>query len=131
MTENKKDINFSDDDIRGLFENFNPELNPDKEFMYKFERNLELMEMAAQYGVKEKTDSKKKAAWAAFGGFVAGIVSSLSMPVVIEFANKHISSIPDLAAYANLPVITTIAWILAGGITILTTLLIYSYSSSD
>ena len=125
MTENKNDINFSDDDLRGLFENFNPELNPDKEFLHRFEKNIDMLDKAAEYGAMSKAAARKNAAWAALGGFIAGIISTLLMPYIVNIIMNLLPA-QTFEISGLLPGISILSWIFVGAITLITTILIYS-----
>lgn len=131
MNENLKNNDFVDDELRGLFQSFNPELNQDAEFLQKLERNMNLLDMAAKYNAKFKKENRLSAALAALGGFVAGVISTLIMPFIVTKVIAFSSGFTNVV-YSIDPLVTSIiSWVMVGAVTFFTTSLLYTALSKS
>lgn len=79
MNIDKKGSN-DDKDLRGLFEEFNPEISPDYVFLNRLKDRLDSFEMIHQHNVKLACKRQRAVALAGFVGFLAGFFLALCLP---------------------------------------------------
>ena len=111
-----------DDSIKKLFEDFNPGLSSDADFMKRLNDRLD----AGEY-IKEKAaaDSRRNrlSLWvASLAGFLAGSLTTLAVPYLTELlaslkiASEYASSIPWIAVAAMAIVSALSAYDLSGAL---------------
>lgn len=69
-----------DEQIKQLFENFQPQLPSDNEFFERLERNLKSVEIIKKHTEEATARRSKAAIIAACMGFIAGFLFSLALP---------------------------------------------------
>ena len=86
------------DDIRGLFENFQPELGGDSAFMDRLERNMNSVEDIRRHTVAMRRRYKRAVVLAACVGFVVGALFTFAVPWLSEWLSGVADAVPKLAA---------------------------------
>ena len=109
-----------DDSIKKLFEDFNPPLGSDADFMKRLNKRLDAVEY-----IKEKAaaDSRRNrlSLWVA-AGFLAGSLTTLAVPYLtgllasLDIASEYTSSIPWIAVAAMAIVSALSAYDLSGAL---------------
>jgi len=74
-----------DDDLRKLFEDFQPELSSDSLFLNKLQQHLDAVELIKRHNAALKKYSRTAVAIAACVGFVVGMVFTLALPYLGHF----------------------------------------------
>lgn len=88
-----------DDKIKSLFQNFEPELSSDLNFMARLQRSMDAVELVKQRNAALQKRNKLAMLIAGAFGFVLGIISTLLFPVLaglisgIHLPELHIASI--------------------------------------
>jgi hypothetical protein len=108
-----------EDRLKNLFNNFNPELSPDKLFMDKLQENLDLVEIIRQHNVDLKTQNIKACIIAALVGFIVGILFSFALPY-IETSINNLQSMLKIG---------TLLWLITNNYLIITWLAIGAVST--
>ena len=120
-----------DDKLRQLFENFEPELTSDVQFINRLERKLNTVELIVKHNEEVRTRNKKAVAIAACVGFIVGFLFSLALPYLNALVSQWQLTLPDdsiMTAFANN--FYLIAWALIGFISVLFSLNAYDLSRS-
>lgn len=75
-----------DDRLKQIFDDFNPQLGSDTEFMRRMERQIHTIEVIKEETAALRRKSRRAIAVAALTGFVVGMLSSLTLPWLGEMA---------------------------------------------
>lgn len=120
-----------DDKLKSLFENFEPELSSDFQFVNKLQQNLNSVEIIKRHTAEVRARNRKAVAIAAIVGFIVGFLFSLSLPYMSEAVSNWQLTLPResmLNTFADN--FTTIAWLIIGGTSVLAALNTYEVSLS-
>lgn len=114
-----------ENEIKKLFDNFDPELSSSFQFMDRLKRNMDAVEI-----VRRRTDALKKrsriaVAIAAVSGFAAGVVFTLLFPLFSSWASTYIINIPHLQISTLTIDYSFVAWIMMAGVSIVTAMNVY------
>lgn len=119
----------ADDDIRGLFMDFKPDLSSDFMFMNRLEHALDSVEIVKKHNEALRARSRKAMVIAGITGFVVGVIFSLLMPLVGEFMAQLKSSFTgNMFAETLIANYRGITWVLICGASILISLNAYDLS---
>lgn len=84
-----------DDKIRTMFQNFEPELSSDFNFMARLERSMNAVELVKQQNEALRLRNKTAVAIACAFGFVLGIISTLLFPILANWLSGINFSLPE------------------------------------
>ena len=117
----------NDADLRNLFAGFEPDLSSDTQFMRQLMSRLDSVELIKRHEVAMRARNRTATAIAAFVGFLAGCLLTLTLPYLNQVVSTlklsyHYESILTLPA-DNLAVIS---WILIGCISALSAIYVYN-----
>lgn len=106
-----------DKSIRELFNNFDPELSNDFQFMSRLKSNMDSVELVKKHNLELQRKNRKAVIIAASVGFLFGLLFSMFLPAIGEAvkgmqAGLHPGSFVSLLAANYLPIVLTI---IAGG----------------
>lgn len=106
-----------DKSIRELFNNFDPELSNDFQFMSRLKNNMDSVELVKKHNLELQRKNRKAVIIAASVGFLFGLLFSMFLPTIGEAvkgmqAGLHPGSFVSLLAVNYLPIALTI---IAGG----------------
>lgn len=102
-----------DDKIKSLFNNFEPGLNSNVEFMERLNRSLNSVEIVKRQNAEFKARSKRAMVIAGCVGFIMGYIFSLSLPylkAIVEAWQSTMSS--DSILYTITDYYNIFAWTL-------------------
>lgn len=99
-----------DNDIKKLFNAFDPELPSDFDFMSKLQHRLELMEMIKHEQLAMQRRNRMAVLIAAMAGFVMGVVLTLLYPLAAEWLRSIDFGQPSADLAAGLSAYNFIAW---------------------
>lgn len=80
-----------DDNIKKLFEDFNPELSSRLDFMARLERNLDAVEIVKQHNSASHKAGRRIAVMSGLAGVVVGLLLAMVMPY-LRSALVHMAS---------------------------------------
>ena len=116
-----------DDKIKLLFQDFQPGLSSDFDFIRKLERNLNSVEIVREQSALLRRRSKRAVIIAAIVGFVTGFLASFLVPYFGNIVSEMQLSMPDSSAMKLLvDYQMTFAWVIVGSLS-----LIMSYNAYD
>lgn len=119
-----------DDNIKTLFDNFQPQLSSDFDFMDKLQRNINSVELVKQRNAELRLRSRRAVIIAACVGFAVGSLLSFATPYIGQFLQNMLdfsgTTRLDISSGAYL----TIAYVIIGITTALISLNTYSLSFS-
>lgn len=106
-----------DKSIRELFNNFDPELSNDFQFMSRLKNNMDSVELVKKHNLELQRKNRKAVIIGASVGFLFGLLFSMFLPAIGEAvkgmqAGLHPGSFVSLLAANYLPIALTI---IAGG----------------
>lgn len=106
-----------DKSIRELFNNFDPKLSNDFQFMSRLKNNMDSVEVVKKHNLELQRKNRKAVIIAASVGFLFGLLFSMFLPAIGEAvkgmqAGLHPGSFVSLLAANYLPIVLTI---IAGG----------------
>lgn len=78
-----------DDKIKSLFQNFEPELSSDFNFMARLQHNLDALELVKQHNEAFRKRNKLALLIASIFGFVFGVISTLLFPLANWLSSIH------------------------------------------
>lgn len=84
-----------DDNLKDLFESFQPGLSPDSLFMSKLRRNMKSVEIIRQHTAAHRKRTRMAVCVAALAGFVMGVVLTLLMPLIGNSVSTFAIYIPN------------------------------------
>ena len=120
-----------DDNIKQLFQDFQPGLSSDFAFLCKLERNLNSVEIIRQQSVQLRRRSRKAVIIAAVVGFVTGFLASYLVPYIGGIISDIQSSLPDSSAIRLIADYhTTIAWSIVATLSLIMSLNAYDLTQS-
>ncbi len=120
-----------DDKIKQLFQDFQPGLTSDFAFLNRLERNLNSVELIRQQSRQLRRRSRLAVIVAAIVGFVTGFLASLVVPYITAFIFDLSISMPDSSVISHIADYrATIAWGIAGALTIIMSLNAYDLTQS-
>ncbi|MCM1052018.1 MAG: hypothetical protein NC349_08655 [Paenibacillus sp.] len=90
-----------DDNIKKLFEDFNPELSSRLDFIVRLERNLDAVEMVKQRNSASHRAGRRIAVMAGLAGVAVGLILAMVMPYVMPVLAKMIGAYDIDAAVVN------------------------------
>lgn len=114
-----------DDKIKGLFDDFQPELSSSAQFMSKLQKNMEAVEIVRKYNTSLQRRNKLAVAIAAASGFVMGIILTLIFPMVRDWLTIYSLSVPQLNVDAVPIDYSMVTWIIMAGVSVVTALSAY------
>lgn len=85
-----------DDKIKSLFQDFEPELSSDFNFMSRLHHNLDALELVKQHNGALRKRNKLAVLIAGVFGFVFGIISTLLFPILSNWLSSIHFSISEL-----------------------------------
>lgn len=102
-----------DKSIRELFNNFDPELSNDFQFMSRLKNNMDSVELVKKHNLELQRKNRKAVIIAASVGFLFGLLFSMFLPAIGEAvkgmqAGLHPGSFVSLLAAYYLPIALTI-----------------------
>ncbi|MBD5183510.1 MAG: hypothetical protein HDS97_01260 [Bacteroidales bacterium] len=102
-----------DKSIRELFNNFDPELSNDFQFMSRLKSNMDSVELVKKHNLELQRKNRKAVIIAASVGFLFGLLFSMFLPAIGEAvkgiqAGLHPGSFVSLLAANYLPIALTI-----------------------
>lgn len=120
-----------DDNIKLLFQDFQPNLSSDFAFLSKLERNLNSVEIIRQQANQLRRRSRMAVIIAAVVGFVTGFVASYLVPYIGGIISDIQLSLPDSGAMRLIADYQTpIAWTIVGTLSLIMTLNAYDITQS-
>lgn len=114
-----------DDNIRNLFNDFQPELSSSFQFMSKLKKNMEILEILKHREIALKKRNKLAVVIAAVSGFVMGIILSLLLPLIGNWVATFRVSLPHIQSSSLTIDYSPLAWIVMAGVCIITALNTY------
>ena len=119
------------DNLKEIFNAFEPNLAPSTRFMSRLERNLDSVEYIRRQNLEAKARSKRAVAIAAAVGFATGVIFSFALPYVGHAVSSLAALWPKMRPLGfvagNYQII---AWIITGCATVFTSLNAYHISLS-
>ena len=102
-----------DKSLRELFNNFDPELSNDFQFMSRLKNNMDSVELVKKHNLELQRKNRKAVIIAASVGFLFGLLFSMFLPAIGEAvkgmqAGLHPGSFVSLLAANYLPIVLTI-----------------------
>ena len=102
-----------DKSIRELFNNFDPKLSNDFQFMSRLKSNMDSVELVKKHNLELQRKNRKAVIIAASVGFLFGLLFSMFLPAIGEAvkgmqAGLHPGSFVSLLAANYLPIVLTI-----------------------
>lgn len=110
------EINMEDRDLKAYFDKYNPNLSDDSEFIKRTIRNLEAIEAIRQNMNVSKHLNKVAMFWAAFIGFLVGIVLMFVLPFLFPVFDRLLKSIYSGTTFIDSKLIGYFFFTLAIGI---------------
>lgn len=120
-----------DDKIKQLFQDFQPGLSSDFDFLHKLERNINSVELIRQQMQKSRRRSRLAVIVAAVAGFVTGFLASFIVPNIATIISDIQTSMPDsgsMRVISDFP--ATIAWMIVGTLSIIMSVNAYDLTQS-
>ena len=116
------------DELKSLFDDFQPRLPSEADFMSRLTRNLDAVEMVRSHNVSVNRAHRRAALYAAIAGFVVGILFSLAIPTISSWI--HSLRLPEFQLfYHDAPdLLLTAVWIVIGSVSLVTALNTYEIS---
>lgn len=102
-----------DKSLRELFNNFDPELSNDFQFMSRLKNNMDSVELVKKHNLELQRKNRKAVIIAASVGFLFGLLFSMFLPAIGEAvkgmqAGLHPGSFVSLLAANYLPIVLII-----------------------
>lgn len=120
-----------DDKIRQLFENFEPDLSSDVQFINRLERKLNSVEIIVKHNAEVRSMNKKAVGIAACVGFIVGFLFSLALPYLRNVVAQWQLTLPGDSVMNTLADhFAIIAWCLIALISVISALNAYDLSRS-
>lgn len=120
-----------DDKIRQLFENFEPDLSSDVQFINRLERKLNSVEIIVKHNAEVRSRNKKAVGIAACVGFIVGFLFSLALPYLRNVVAQWQLTLPGDSVMNTLADhFAIIAWCLIALISVISALNAYDLSRS-
>ncbi len=115
------------DELKSLFDDFQPRLPSEADFMSRLTSNLDAVEMVRSHNVSGNR-AHRPALYAAIAGFVVGILFSLAIPAISSWI--HSLRLPEFQLfYLDAPdLLLTAVWIVIGSVSLVTALNTYEIS---
>lgn len=120
-----------------IFTGYDPEMSSGKLFVDNVKMRMEAVEIVRLHNARQMRRCRLAVIVASVVGFLAGTLFSLIIPALTDFMSDlitrlapYVNSIHLASPSSDLSVATTLAWIVAAGLTILTTLTAYTLTSS-
>jgi hydrogenase/urease accessory protein HupE len=114
-----------DNQIKELFNAFEPELGATSPFMTRLQRNIKAVELVKQHQQVLKRRNRVAVAIAACSGFAMGMILTLLFPVIDTWVATLSGSLPRLQSL-SLPVDhRLILWVMMAGVCVVITLNAY------
>ncbi len=118
-----------DNNIKDLFQDFQPELSSSFQFMTRLRKNMETVEILRQHNVALKKRNKLAVAIAAVSGFVMGVVMTLLLPLIGDWVATF--KAPSLLHISSLTIdYSFVTWIVMAVACIITALNAYEIALS-
>ena len=118
-----------DNDIRRLFEGFQPQLPSDSLFMAKLEKEMKAVEFIKQQNMAYKNMVRKAAVIAASVGFIVGLLLSLTVHLMGTLISNFNLDIPVVRSSYDFTInLQLLVWIAIGGLTVFSALSAYELS---
>lgn len=77
--------NSSDDKLKDIFTNFNPETTDSDDFVMKLQTKLDAIDVIKEDTHKQQTRTRRAVVAAAVAGFISGVIFSLTIPYLGAF----------------------------------------------
>lgn len=120
-----------DENLKNMFNRYDPELSSDSLFMDKLRRNLNSVEIIRQENAKARSRNKRAVAIAASVGFVVGVLFSLALPYVGDAVNGIMNMLPQGAiSYLLAENYQLISWVIIGAVSVTISLNTYDLALS-
>lgn len=91
-----------DDDLKKLFDDFNPELSSGFRFMDRLQQKMESVEIVREHYAEQKRRNRKAVVIAAMTGFLVGLVFSMALPYLGSLVENILRSLPSESAFYHL-----------------------------
>lgn len=114
-----------DDKIKGLFNDFQPELSSSFIFMAKLQKNMETVEILKRHNLALRKRNRVAVAIAAASGFIMGVILTMLFPLIGNWVSTITISMPRLGVSAISIDFSIILWIVTAGVCIITALNAY------
>lgn len=125
------DTRSTDDKLRSLFADFNPELSSDRRFIDRLERNLHSVEIVKRQAAEERSRNRKAMVLAAVAGFVVGVLFSMALPQLTAILAEWLLTLPGgYVVKVDAGYISIFAWIAVGAASVAAALNTYDISLS-
>lgn len=114
-----------DDNIKDIFKAFNPDLSSTDGFMERLKRNMEAVELVKKHNRASFRRNKTAIAISAAAGFVAGMLTTMLMPLVSDWFSTVRIMLPYLDLGTFIVDWRLAAWIAVGGVSVIVALNTY------
>ena len=117
------------DSLKNLFDDFNPELSDDKQFMDRLIAGMDAVDL---FKVSEQRRARRLrivAAVSALAGFFCGVILTLLFPVLVNFLHPFIINLSNFSPDTQL-LTNSLVWCLVAIASLSTTFGTYSLMSS-
>lgn len=91
-----------DDDLKKLFDDFNPELSSGFRFMDRLQQKMESVEIVREHYAEQKRRNRKAVVIAAMTGFLVGLVFSMALPYLGSLVENILRSLLSESAFYHL-----------------------------
>ena len=127
MQENDKDTATQDDELKILFDNFEPLISSDERFMLNLQQRLDTIDLLHREIAAARRRNRRAVGLAALAGFVAGVLTCLLLPSLISFITNSALQGPVLSLIPSGSVM--ILWLLPAAAALSASLGIYNLRS--
>lgn len=116
-----------DKDIKKLFDNFNPRLSADDDFMARLSRKLDEVEVVKQRNSAYSRFNRHAAVIATIAGFVSGVAASVVVPRLRVFFSVFF----ETGNIADISLPQFFSWLAVAGVAVVAALSTYEISLSS
>lgn len=116
------------DDLKTLFDNFNPELSDSKTFMDTLSKQLKAVDAVKADARAMRSMNRKAVAVAAAVGFVAGVLFTLLVPLAANWLSGIILGLKHASAEQTSTISSTLCWLIAAAGTSMAALQAYDFT---
>lgn len=116
------------DDLKTLFDNFNPELSDSKKFMDTISKQLRAMDVVKAEARAMRSMNRKAVAVAAAAGFVAGVLFTLLVPLAANWLSSIILGLKHASVEQTSTISSTLCWLIAAAGTTMAALQAYDFT---
>lgn len=112
-----KTENMEDDKLKNLFEDFAPEMTPDKDFVCRIERCVKAVELIEKEAKSKSRRNRRAVVISAFVGFVTGALSMCLAPYLCQMLEEFLKGCAREVSGIGVPTLSylffTVATVLA------------------